>query len=73
MMAVNKVTTKKGRGRPRKEDPIRAVVSVALSSAQTKYLAQWMKANSVKSRSEAIRKLMDLGWADEAINGKRKK
>ena len=60
MMAVNKVVTKSV-GRPRKDDPIKTVVSVALSTANARLLDLWMTANGIKSRSKAVRELMLLG------------
>lgn len=72
MKAVNKVTAKKsGRGRPKKDDPIRTIVSIALSAANAQRLAQWMKENGIRSRSEAGRLLIEQGL--DAAAGKAKK
>jgi hypothetical protein len=62
MVVKGKVTTKRrGPGRPRKDDPIRTVVSVALSAANAGRLAEWMAENGIESRSEAGRILIEYG------------
>jgi hypothetical protein len=48
-------------GRPRKDDPIRTVVSVALSAANAERLTEWMAENGIESRSEAGRLLIEHG------------
>jgi hypothetical protein len=53
------VTKKRGRGRPRKADPIHVVVSVALSGASAERFAEWMEKNGISSRSEAGRVLIE--------------
>jgi hypothetical protein len=60
MLAVNKVVIKKrGRGRPRKDDPIKSVLSVALSGANAERFARWMAERGIDSRSEAGRIMIE--------------
>jgi hypothetical protein len=61
----NVLTKKRGRGRPRKADPIRTLVHVALSAASAERFAQWMEKNGISSRSEAGRVLIE-----QALGGK---
>ena len=67
MMPVNKhISKKRGRGRPRKADAATTLVSVQLSKVTVKRLDQWAKANTIPSRSGAIRRLVEAGLAGEA-------
>jgi len=63
MSAVKNIvlTKKRGRGRPRKDDPIRTLVHVALSAASEQRFAEWMEKNGISSRSEAGRVLIEAG------------
>jgi metal-responsive CopG/Arc/MetJ family transcriptional regulator len=62
MMTVNKVLAKrKGPGRPRKDDPNRSVVAVALSVALLSQLDEWMAERGITSRSEALRGFVERG------------
>jgi metal-responsive CopG/Arc/MetJ family transcriptional regulator len=68
MMAVNKVLAKRrGPGRPRKDDPIRSVVAVALSTAVLAQLDEWMAEKGITSRSEAVR-----GFVEHGLNAAQK-
>jgi hypothetical protein len=57
------LTKKRGRGRPRKEDPIRTLVHVALSVTSAERFAKWMEKNGISSRSEAGRFLIEQALA----------
>jgi hypothetical protein len=62
MMTVNKVLAKKrGPGRPRKDDPIRSTVAVALTVTLLGQLDEWMAGKGITSRSEAIRHFVERG------------
>jgi hypothetical protein len=65
MSAVKNIvlTKKRGRGRPRKDDPIRMLVHVALSAASAQRFAEWMEKNGITSRSEAGRMLIEQAIA----------
>jgi metal-responsive CopG/Arc/MetJ family transcriptional regulator len=66
------ITKKRGPGRPRKDDPIRTVVSVALSAANAERLAEWMAENGIESRSEAGRLLIEQGLEAAAKRAARR-
>jgi hypothetical protein len=65
MSAVKNIvlTKKRGRGRPRKDDPIRTLVHVALSVSSAERFAEWMEKNGITSRSEAGRMLIEQALA----------
>ena len=55
------VQKKKGPGRPRKEDPIKATVAVALTASMLEQLDEWMAERGITSRSLAIRGFVERG------------
>jgi hypothetical protein len=61
---------KRGRGRPRKDDPIRTVVRIALSAAGADRFAEWMEKNGISSQSEAGRLLIERALAAETAAAK---
>jgi len=57
---VNKnIPKKRGRGRPRKADAATTVVPVQLSKAAVRNLDRWIKDNDMRSRSGAIRWMVE--------------
>jgi hypothetical protein len=63
---------KRGRGRPRKDDPIRTVVRVALSASGAERFAEWMEKNGISSQSEAGRVLIEQALAAAEKRGRTK-
>jgi hypothetical protein len=56
-----KVEIKRGRGRPRKEQPFNTVLPVMVSDNIVARLDEWAKAIGVDSRSAAARALIEEG------------
>jgi hypothetical protein len=67
MDEVNKAIAKKrGRGRPRKTDAATTLVPVAFSKAAVRNLDRWIKDNDMRSRSGAIRWMVEQALAAPA-------
>ena len=56
-----KVEIKRGRGRPRKEQPFNTVLPVMVSDNIVERLDEWAKEIGVESRSAAARALIEEG------------
>jgi hypothetical protein len=68
MSAVKNIVPvkKRGRGRPRKDDPIRTVVRIALSASTAERFAEWMETKGISSQSEAGRLLIERALEADA-------
>jgi ribosomal protein L4 len=72
MSAVKNIVPakKRGRGRPRKDDPIRTVVRIALSASTADRFVEWMETKGISSQSEAGRMLIEQALAGTPKRGK---
>jgi hypothetical protein len=66
--AIRTTAKKRGPGRPRKDDPIRSTVAVALTATLLDQLDAWMVEEGITSRSEAIRHFVERGLKRKAAD-----